>query len=148
MKKQIKENLRVSLQECAELANIPEERANYSCCIRQLSCRSGIDVLGTIPTFDKVLDPKEAKIFVANERVGRALSYIERWKLFRELGRGEELLNTPYRFAVRRRDNLTNFAVVSSSCKDAKIKVVELWTEFSYQYGLLYTLISRLKILR
>lgn len=133
--KLIKEKLRVSLKKYAELADVPEERANYSCCIRQLSLKSNLDVLSTVPTFDKVLDPKEIKAFVANERVGRALSYIERWKLSRELGKGEELLNTPYRFAVRRRDNLTNFAVVSNSCADSKIKVVELWTEFSYQYG-------------
>lgn len=135
MEKQIKEKLRVSLQEYAKLSGVPEERADYSCCIRKLSLKNGLDVLNEIPTFDKVLDPKEVKAFVANERVGRALSYIERWKLSRELGKGEELFNTPYCFAVRRRDYLTNFAVRSDSGKDAKIKVVELWTEFSYQHG-------------
>lgn len=135
MKRQIKEKLCISLEKYAELAGVQKEQADYSCCIRQLSLKSTFDVLNKIPTFDKVLDPKEIRSFVANERVGRALSYIERWKLSRELGKGEELLNTPYCFAVRKRDDLTNFAVVSNSCKDEKIKVIELWTEFSYQYG-------------
>ncbi len=137
MRKQraIREKLSISLEAYAEQAGIPEERASYSSCISRLSIESDVDILSTIPTFDKVLTPDEIKVFAANERVGRALSYIERWQLSRKFGKGDELLDAPYCFAVRQKDNLTNFAVASSSCKRAKIKVVELWTEFSYQYG-------------
>ncbi len=137
MRKQklIKEKLAASLNEFAKFAKVREEQATYFRCIRALSADGNADILNALPRYDQVLDPDEIKVFVANDRVGRALSYINRWQLSRGIGKGVELVDTPYCFAVRKRNDLTNFAVLSSSPSNAELKVVEFWTEFSDQYG-------------
>lgn len=131
LKKSIQEKLTASLEMFAKKSGVPVNMVTYSKCFKALSLKNAEKVLQTLPTAWEILKPKEFRVFAANGRVARALSYIERWKISLELGRGEELLNTPFCFAVRRKNDITNFAVVSSSCENAKIKVVELWTAFS-----------------
>ncbi len=131
LKKSIQEKLTASLEVFAKKSGVPTNMATYGKCFKALSQKDAEKVLQTLPTAWDVLKPKEFRVFAASGRVARALSYIDRWKLSLELGRGDELLNTPLCFAVRRKNDLTNFAVVSSSCENAKIKVVEFWTEFS-----------------
>ncbi len=135
--KSIKEKLTASLHEYAKLASIPQEDANYRWCTHVLSLigRDEDDILKLIPKFDKVLDADQIKSFVANERVRKALSYIERWRLSRELGKEDELLYTPYSLVIRQNNDLPDFVMVGTTCEYADIHIIEFWSEFTYQDG-------------
>lgn len=130
-KRSIHEKLTTSLEMLANRAAVPVKMATYSRCFKVLTPERAKNIVSTIPTAKEILTTNEYSVFTANGRVSRALSYIDRWRLSREFGHGDELLNTPFCFAVRRKNNITNFAVVSSSREEDEVKVVEFWTEFS-----------------